>query len=92
MELGPEDVSLLERCPHFIGWYVQASMELGPEDVPIRKVSSFQADHALGTNICSFSTSFTSAHTCTYPCGGRESGQAVKIHPDVTQLPCVSVE
>ena len=27
-----EDVSLLERCPHFRGWYVQASMELGPED------------------------------------------------------------
>ena len=35
MELGPEDVSLLERCPHFRGWYVQASMELGPEDVPL---------------------------------------------------------
>ena len=28
MELGPEDVSLLERCPHFRGWYVQALMEL----------------------------------------------------------------
>ena len=27
-ELGPEDVSLLERCLHFRGWYVQASMEL----------------------------------------------------------------
>ena len=24
MELGPEDVSLLERCPHFRGCYVQA--------------------------------------------------------------------
>ena len=23
MELGPEDVSLLERCPHFRGCYVQ---------------------------------------------------------------------
>ena len=33
MELGPEDVSLLERCPHFRGCYVQASMELGPEDM-----------------------------------------------------------
>ena len=22
MELGPEDVSLLERCPHFRGCYV----------------------------------------------------------------------
>ena len=35
MELGPEDVSLLERCPHFRGWYVQATMELGPEDVSL---------------------------------------------------------
>ena len=24
MELGPEDMSLLERCPHFRGRYVQA--------------------------------------------------------------------
>ena len=38
MELGPEDVSLLERCPHFRGWYVQASMELGPEDVSLLKM------------------------------------------------------
>ena len=35
MEVGPEDVSLLERCPHFSGCYVQASMELGPEDVSL---------------------------------------------------------
>ena len=37
MELGPEfeDVSLLEKCPHFREWYVQASMELGPEDVSL---------------------------------------------------------
>ena len=35
MELGPEDVSLLERCPHFRGWYVQASMELGLKDVSL---------------------------------------------------------
>ena len=33
--LGPEDVSLLERCPHFRECYVQASMELGPEDVSL---------------------------------------------------------
>ena len=33
--LGPEDVSLLERCPHFRGCYVQSSMELGPEDVSL---------------------------------------------------------
>ena len=51
MELGPEDVSLLERCPHFRGWYVQASMELGPEDVsPIREVSSFQRVVCTGLN------------------------------------------
>ena len=31
--IEPLDVSLLERCPHFRGCYVQASMELGPEDV-----------------------------------------------------------
>ena len=37
MELGPEDMSLLERCPHFRGCctYVQASMELGPEIVSL---------------------------------------------------------
>ena len=35
MELGPEDVSLLERCPYFRGCYVQVSMELGPEDVSL---------------------------------------------------------
>ena len=39
MELGPEDVSLLERCPHFRGCCVQSSMELG--DL-IREVSTFQ--------------------------------------------------
>ena len=32
MELGPEDVPLLERCPHFRGWYVQT---LGSEDVSL---------------------------------------------------------
>ena len=35
MELGPEDVSLLEKCPHFRGYCVQASMELEPEDVSL---------------------------------------------------------
>ena len=33
--LGPEVVSLLERCPHFRVYYVQASMDLGPEDVSL---------------------------------------------------------
>ena len=41
--LGPEDVSLLERCPHFRGWYVQASMELGPEDMSLLESFSFFA-------------------------------------------------
>ena len=30
-----EDVSLLERCPHFRGCYVQSSMESGPEDASL---------------------------------------------------------
>ena len=32
---GGEDVSLLERCPHFGGCYVQDSVELGPEDMSL---------------------------------------------------------
>ena len=28
-------MSLIERCPHFRRYYVQASMELGPEDVTL---------------------------------------------------------
>ena len=35
MELGPEDVSLLERCPHFRGCYLPPSMELEREDVSL---------------------------------------------------------
>ena len=41
-EFGPEDVSLLERCPHFRGCYVQASMELGPEDVLLERCPHFR--------------------------------------------------
>ena len=33
--LGHEDVSLLERCPHFRGCNVQASTESGPEDMSL---------------------------------------------------------
>ena len=44
---GPEDVSILERCPHFRGCYVQASMELGPEIlssfIPIPYVQDYDA-------------------------------------------------
>ena len=32
---GPENASVLERCPHFRGCCVQASMELGPEIVSV---------------------------------------------------------
>ena len=35
VELGPEDVSLLERCPHFRECFVQASVVLGSEDVSL---------------------------------------------------------
>ena len=37
--INAEDVSLLERCPHFRGCYVQASVELGPEDVSLLECS-----------------------------------------------------
>ena len=47
MELGPEDVSLLERCPHFRGYYVQASMEFGPEDVSLLE----RCPHFRGYNV-----------------------------------------
>ena len=39
-------VSLLERCPHFRGCYVEASMELRPEDVSL----SFQRVLCTGYN------------------------------------------
>ena len=38
----PEDLSLLDRCPHFKGCYAQTSMELEPEDASIRHVSPFR--------------------------------------------------
>ena len=42
-ELGPEDVSLLERCPHIREYlfYVYTGFN-DPRCVPIREVSSFQ--------------------------------------------------
>ena len=42
VELETEDVFQLERCLHFRECYVQASMQLRSEDVPVREVSSFQ--------------------------------------------------
>ena len=49
--VGPEDVSPLERCPHFRGCYVQASMELDLKMCPIREVSSFQRVSCTGFNV-----------------------------------------
>ena len=40
MELGPEDVSLLERCPHFRGWYVSPTLDSDHLSTRI-----FQASH-----------------------------------------------
>ena len=51
MELGPEDVSLLERCPHFRGCYVQASMELGPELLERCPISEVQASMCVLTSV-----------------------------------------
>ena len=53
LELGPEDVSLLERCPYFRGCYMymyrlQWSWDL--KCVPIREVSSFQRVICTGFN------------------------------------------
>ena len=43
IELGPEDVSLLERCPHlFRGCYVQASMEFGPDVSHLERCPHFR--------------------------------------------------
>ena len=55
MELGPEDVSLLERCPHFRGWYVQASMELRPKEICLH-IS--QEDTELIYNLICFHVTF----------------------------------
>ena len=58
MKLGPEDVSLLERCHHFRGCYVQASMELGSNDVPLLEIevsscqSMFRHQWSLDFKVC----------------------------------------
>ena len=41
------DLSILERCPHFIVCYVQASVELGPEDVSLLE----RRPHFRGCNV-----------------------------------------
>ena len=54
MELGPEDVSLLERCPHFKGCYVRASKESGSENVSLlERCPQFRGFYAyIHTCIC----------------------------------------
>ena len=43
MELGPKDVSLLEKCPHSRGHYMYVQVSgVGTRCIPIREVSSFQ--------------------------------------------------
>ena len=75
MKLGPEDVSLLERCPHFRGCYVQDSMELGPEDVSIlERCPHFRGCYVQASmNIPSLDPAFSeeSPHWRT----GREGGE-----------------
>ena len=66
---GPEDVSLLERCPHFRGWYVQALMELGPEGVTLLE----RCPHFRGWLQCSLDLKlvvliFIYTATYTHPC------------------------
>ena len=47
-------MSLLERCPHFRGCCVQASMELGPEDASLlERCPHYRRLHAYsGSSIC----------------------------------------
>ena len=58
MELGPGDVSVLERCPHFRGCCVQSSMELGPEDVSLLE----KCPHFLGCYQCWMFSSHIQIH------------------------------
>ena len=77
MELGPENVSLLERCPHFRGCCVQASMELGPEDVsllercPHFRGCCVQASMELGPTM--YIPLFTSGVMSMFPSGSPSS-------------------
>ena len=54
----------LERCPHFRGCYVQASVELGPEDVSLLKCPHFSGWHvqALGLEDVPLSFCFNWEH------------------------------
>ena len=45
-------MSLLERCPHFRGCYVQASMELGPEDVSLLEICNCTCIHVSPFFVC----------------------------------------
>ena len=79
MELGPEDVSLLERCTHFRGWYVQASMEL--ERCPHFRGWYVQASMELGPEDVSLSERCPNfrgrIQHLTKQKGGRESEREI---------------
>ena len=50
-------MSLLERSPHFRGCYVQASIELGPEDVSLlERCPHFRGCYVLswGLKMCPY--------------------------------------
>ena len=65
MELGPEDVSLLERCPYFRGCYVQASMKLGPEDVSLLERCPYFRGCYVQVSIELGPEEVLTAHVCT---------------------------
>ena len=70
MELGPEDVSLLERCPHFRGRYVQDSMELEPEDVSLlERCPHFRPEEGF------LASASSSTHLSQFPIGSCELPQ-----------------
>ena len=87
MELGPEDVSLLERCPHFRGCYVQASMELGPEDVsllercPHFRGCYVQASVAEDVSLLERCPHFTSSH-CVFHSSVKKPKSLVEIQQE----------
>ena len=58
MELGPEDVSLLERCPHFRGWYVPEDAFLASIFLTIDDTVGYKGDFDPGQHeatLCCYS-------------------------------------
>ena len=74
MELGPEDVSLLERCPHFRGCYVKCVYGDGPEDCVLNPFTQSLGPQgtapmiwARGTLVASHYDSYTVLHNQELP-------------------------